>query len=72
MKDDTETEDYSHFLEQFTITELVKKYSDYIRYPIKMETTHSVPDPEKEGEYKEETAVETLKFNGFALAQEQK
>lgn len=60
MKDDTETEDYSHFLEQFTITELVKKYSDYIRYPIKMETTHSVPDPEKEGEYKEETAVETL------------
>ncbi len=60
MKDDTETEDYSHFLEQFTITELVKKYSDYIRYPIKTETTHSVPDPEKEGEYKEETAVETL------------
>lgn len=60
MKDDTETEDYSRFLEQFTITELVKKYSDYIRYPIKMETTHSVPDSEKEGEYKEETAVEIL------------
>lgn len=60
MKDDTETEDYSHFLEQYTITELVKKYSDYIRYPIKMEATHSVPDPDKEGEYKEETAVETL------------
>lgn len=60
MKDDTENEDYSHFLEQYTITELVKKYSDYIRYPIKMEATHSVPDPDKEGEYKEETAVETL------------
>ncbi len=60
MKDDTENEDYSHFLEQFTITDLVKKYSDYIRYPIKTEATHSVPDPEKEGEYKEETAVETL------------
>lgn len=60
MKDDTETEDYSHFLEQYTITELVKKYSDYIRYPIKMEAAHSVPDPDKEGEYKEETAVETL------------
>lgn len=60
LKDDTENEDYSHFLEQYTITELVKKYSDYIRYPIKMETTHSVPDPDKEGEYKEETAVETL------------
>ncbi len=60
MKDDTETEDYSHFLEQYTITELVKKYSDYIRYPIKMKAAHSVPDPDKEGEYKEETAVETL------------
>lgn len=60
MKDDTENEDYSHFLEQYTISELVKKYSDYIRYPIKMETTHSVPDPDKEGEYKEETAVETM------------
>lgn len=60
MKDDTENEDYSHFLEQYTIDELVKKYSDYIRYPIKMEETHSVPDPDKEGEYKEETAVEVL------------
>lgn len=60
IKDDTENEDYSHFLEQYTITALVKKYSDYIRYPIKMEAAHSVPDPDKEGEYKEETAVETL------------
>ncbi len=60
MKDDTENEDYSHFLEQYTIDELIKKYSDYIRYPIKMEETHSVPDPDKEGEYKEETAVEVL------------
>ncbi len=60
LKDDTENEDYSHFLEQYTIDELVKKYSDYIRYPIKMEETHSVPDPDKEGEYKEESAVEVL------------
>ncbi len=60
MKDDTENEDYSHFLEQYTIDELVKKYSDYIRYPIKMEETHSVPDLDKDGEYKEETAVEVL------------
>ncbi len=60
LKEDTETEDYSRFLEDYTITELVKKYSDYIRYPIKMEQTHTVPDPEKEGEYISETAVETL------------
>lgn len=60
LKDDTDNEDYSHFLEEYTITELVKKYSDYIRYPIKMEQTHSVPDPEKEGEYISEVSVETL------------
>ncbi len=60
LKDDTETEDYSQFLEDYTITELVKKYSDYIRYPIRMEQTHTVPDPENEGEYLTETAVETL------------
>ncbi len=60
LKDDTETEDYSRFLEDYELSELVKKYSDYIRYPIKMEQTHTVPDPENEGEYITETAVETL------------
>ena len=60
LKDDTDTEDYSHFLEDYELSELVKKYSDYIRYPIKMEQTHTVPDPENEGEYITETAVETL------------
>ncbi len=60
LKDDTENEDYSHFLEEYEITELVKKYSDYIRYPIKMEQSHSVPDPEKEGEYINEVSVDTL------------
>lgn len=37
LKEDTEDEKYSEFLQQYRITELVKKYSDYIRYPIKME-----------------------------------
>ncbi|MCD7722745.1 MAG: molecular chaperone HtpG [Clostridiales bacterium] len=60
LKDDSENESYSTYLESYTLSELVKKYSDYIRYPIKTEMTHSVPDEEKEGEYKEETAVETL------------
>lgn len=36
IKDDTENENYSDFLEQYTIMSLVKKYSDFIRYPIKM------------------------------------
>ncbi len=38
IKEDTEDEKYSEFLKQYRITSLVKKYSDYIRYPIKMET----------------------------------
>ncbi len=36
IKEDTENENYSEFLEQYTIMSLVKKYSDFIRYPIKM------------------------------------
>ncbi len=36
IKEDTEEENYSDFLEQYTIMQLVKKYSDFIRYPIRM------------------------------------
>ena len=36
LKEDTEDEQYSRFLESYTIQGLVRKYSDYIRYPIKM------------------------------------
>ena len=54
IKEDTENEDYSTYLEEYTMSDLVKKYSDYIRYPITMEMTHTVPDEEKEGEYKQE------------------
>ncbi len=60
IKEDNENEQYSKYLEQYTIDELVKKYSDYIRYPIQMEMSHQVPDPEKEGEYITELSVETL------------
>ena len=60
VKEDPENEDYTRYLEQYTIDELVKKYSDYIRYPIVMEMSHQVPDPDKEGEYITEVAQETL------------
>lgn len=60
VKEDSENEDYTRYLEQYTIDELVKKYSDYIRYPIVMEMSHQVPDPDKEGEYITEVAQETL------------
>lgn len=35
LRDNTEEENYDHFLEEYEIKELVKKYSDYVRYPIK-------------------------------------
>lgn len=57
LRADTDEENYSKFLEEYELRSLVKKYSDYIRYPIKMETTQY-----KEVEGKEETykAEETL------------
>lgn len=41
LKDDEEGEKYSEFLEEYTIHRLVKKYSDYIRWPIVMDVTKS-------------------------------
>ncbi len=41
LKDDTEDEKYSEYLEEYKIRNLVKKYSDYIKYPIKMEVENS-------------------------------
>ena len=49
LKKDVEDEKYSDYLEEYKIRELVKKYSDFIRYPIKMMTTKSVQDKDKDG-----------------------
>ena len=60
LKDDTETECYDEYLEASTIKELVKKYSDYIRFPIKMdvEKTKRKADA-KEDDYSDD-AYETV------------
>ena len=50
LLDDTDDENYSEFLDQYRIKSLVKKYSDYIRFPIKMEVTHSRPKDQTEEE----------------------
>jgi molecular chaperone HtpG len=60
IKENTETDSFDEYLEQFRIQELVKKYSDYIRYPIVMEMTSQVPDPDNEGEYITEINDEIL------------
>jgi len=41
LKDDTDDEKYSKFCEQYQVQSLIKKYSDYIRFPIKMEVEHT-------------------------------
>ena len=69
LKADTEEEKYSEYLEEYEIRSLVRKYSDYIRYPIKMEVTKSRPveeapaedgEEEKTPKYESYTEMETL------------
>lgn len=64
IKDNTEEENYDEFLEQYRIQGLVKKYSDYIRYPIEMDMTKSrVKEETKDSdkpEYEDYTETETL------------
>jgi molecular chaperone HtpG len=59
IKVDTEDEKYSDFLEEYRIRSLVKKYSDYIRYPIRMAITRTKKAEDCEGET-EYTENETL------------
>src|SRR5699024_7976766 len=60
IKEDTEEEKYSEFLEEFRLREIIKKYSDFIRYPIKMEVTKSEPKEDNEEEYVDYTEEETI------------
>lgn len=60
LKDDTEDEKYSDYLEQYRIKSLVKKYSDYIRFPVKMDMTQSRLKEGTEDEYEDYTETETL------------
>ena len=60
IKEDTEDEKYGEFLETYRIRELVKKYSDYIRYPIRMLTSHRQKKEESEDEYEDVFEDETL------------
>ncbi len=66
LKDNSEDEDYDRYMSQYTLQNLVKKYSDYIRYPIRMEMTSSRPvekedeNGEKKTEYEEYTEDRTL------------
>lgn len=63
INDNTDEIKYDEFLDQYRIAALVKKYSNYIRYPIKMETEEQKPVEGKEGEY--ETVKEDKILNSM-------
>ncbi len=60
IKEDTEDEKYDEYLDEYRLRSIVKKYSDFIRYPIKMDVTHSHPVEGKEGEFETVTHEDTL------------
>lgn len=60
LKEDTDDEKYSEFLDEYKIKELIRKYSDYIRYPIKMEVSHQKLKEGSKDEYEEVKEMETL------------
>lgn len=53
MKDNTEDDQYDEFLEEYRLKTIIKKYSDFIRYPIKMDVTSSKLKEGTENEYEE-------------------
>ena len=59
LKEDTEEDKYAEFLEEYEIRNLVRKYSDYIRYPIKMEVTKSRPVETKDENGEDKTTYES-------------
>ena len=63
LKDNTDDDNYDEFLETYTIERIVKKYSDYIKYPIKMDVSVEKEDP-KDKE-KKITEVETRTLNSM-------
>ena len=60
IKEDSDEYDYCKYLDEYELKKLVKKYSDYISFPIKMECTHHELKDEEKKEYEDIKEVETL------------
>ncbi|MEA5020070.1 MAG: molecular chaperone HtpG [Gordonibacter sp.] len=67
LKDNTEEENYDHYLTEYGLKNLIKRYSNYVRYPIQMEVTKSraLPKPEDAGDdyvtqYEDYTEIDTI------------
>ncbi|MEG2857780.1 MAG: molecular chaperone HtpG, partial [Clostridia bacterium] len=60
LKENTEDENFDEFLDEYRISELITKYSDYIRYPIRMDMTKSRLKEGSEDEYESYTENTTI------------
>ncbi|WP_334073395.1 MULTISPECIES: molecular chaperone HtpG [Paenibacillus] len=60
IKPNTEDDQYDEFLEEYRLKSIIKKYSDFIRYPIKMDVTTHRPKEGSEGEFEEVKEEQTL------------
>ena len=60
LKDDTEDDNYAEFLETHTLRRIIKKYSDFIRYPIKLDVTTNKLKEGSEDEYEEVTEEQVI------------
>ena len=59
-KEDTEDDKYSKYVEEYVLDSLIKKYSDYIRYPIIMNCEKKVPKPKAEGDENAKQEYDTV------------
>lgn len=62
LKDDEKDEKFSMYLEEYEIKSLIKKYSDYVRFPIKMLVEKEIPDEEKNKDKKDDAPIEYKKI----------
>ncbi|AIQ53244.1 molecular chaperone HtpG [Paenibacillus sp. FSL R7-0331] len=60
IKANTEDDNYDEFLEEYRLKAIIKKYSDFIRFPIKMDITGSKPKEGSEGEFEETKEEQTV------------
>ena len=60
IKENTEEENYDEFLEEYRLRAIIKKYSDFIRYPIKMDVTGQTPKEGRENEFEEYQEEQTI------------
>ena len=60
VKENTEDENFDEYLDPYKLKAIIKKYSDFIRYPIKMDITHSQLKEGTENEYEEVTEEQTV------------